>query len=86
MALCYKKLWKLLIDHDMNRAALREAIGASPTTLAKMTKGEAVGASVLEKICEVLHCNIGDVVDYIPGSVIVTGAISPTDEPKTLQK
>lgn len=47
MALCYTKLWKLLIDHDMNRAALREAIGASPTTLAKMSKGEAVGASVL---------------------------------------
>ena len=83
MALCYTKLWKLLIDHDMNRAALREAIGASPTTLAKMSKGEAVGASVLEKICEVLHCNVGDIVDYVSGSVTVTTVTPTFNAPKT---
>ncbi len=69
MALSYKKLWKLLIDRDMNRADLREVTGLSPTTLAKMTKGEAVGATVLERICQVMKCNIGDIADYIPDSV-----------------
>ena len=58
MAFCYKKLWKLLIDRDMTRADLREAIGVSPTTLAKMSKGEAIGANVLARI--LLH--------YYPGS------------------
>ena len=66
MALCYKKLWHQLIDHDMTRTDLREAIGLSPTTLAKMSKGEAVATPILEKICETLHCNIGDIVDYVP--------------------
>ena len=66
MALCYKKLWKKLIDHDMTRADLREAAGISPTTLAKMTKGEAVGAAVLEKICSTLKCDIGDIASYVP--------------------
>ena len=66
MALCYKKLWKLLIDRDMNRADLRKATGLSPTTLAKMTKGEAVGAAVLEKICGALKCDIGDIASYVP--------------------
>ena len=66
MALCYKKLWRQLIDHDMTRADLREATGISPTTLAKMTKGEAVGAAVLEKICSTLKCDIGDIMDYVP--------------------
>ena len=66
MALCYKKLWHQLIDHDMTRTDLREAIGLSPTTLAKMSKGEAVATSILEKICGTLHCNIGDIVDYVP--------------------
>ena len=28
MALCYKKLWHQLIDHDMTRSDLREAIGS----------------------------------------------------------
>ena len=66
MALCYKKLWHQLIDHDMTRTDLREAIGLSPTTLAKMSKGEAVATPILEKICWTLHCNIGDIVDYVP--------------------
>ena len=42
MAMCYKKLWKLLIDRDMTRADLRDKTGLSPATLAKMSKGERV--------------------------------------------
>jgi DNA-binding Xre family transcriptional regulator len=66
MALCYKKLWKLLIDRDMTRADLREATGVSPATFAKMSKGEPVGVGILDRICESMHCNIGDIVDHVP--------------------
>ena len=66
MALCYKKLWKLLIDRDMTRADLREATGVSPATFAKMSKGEAVATPILEKICGTLKCDIGDIVSYVP--------------------
>ena len=69
MAMCYKKLWKLLIDRDMTRADLRDKTGLSPATLAKMSKGEAIGASVLERICETMQCNVGDVMDYVPKPV-----------------
>ena len=66
MALCYKKLWKLLIDKDMTRASLREATGIAPATISKMSRGEAIGANVLERICASMQCNIGDIVDYVP--------------------
>ena len=69
MALCYKKLWKLLIDHDMTRADLRGATGIAPATIAKMSRGESAGASVLERICASMQCDIGDIVDYVPKSV-----------------
>ena len=52
MSMCYKKLWKLLIDRDMTRADLRKETGISPATIAKMSKGEPVGTSILERICE----------------------------------
>ena len=55
MAFCYKKLWHQLIDHDMSRTDLRDATGMAPATLAKLSKGEAVGTPTLEKICRVLH-------------------------------
>ncbi len=66
MAMCYKKLWKLLIDRDMTRADLREKTGLAPATLAKMTKGEAIGANVVERICETMQCDVGDIMSYVP--------------------
>ena len=64
--MCYKKLWKLLIDRDMTRADLRKKTGISPATVAKMSKGEAIGANVLERICATMQCDVGDVMTYVP--------------------
>ena len=35
----------------------------SPATLAKLSKDEFVSLDVLVRICELLECNIGDIVD-----------------------
>ncbi len=64
MSVSYKKLWKLLIDKDMNKTDLRKLTGISSFTVAKMTRGEDVSLDVLKRICDVLDCNIGDVVDF----------------------
>lgn len=63
MKASYKKLWKLLIDKDMNKTDLRKMTGLSTVTIARMTHGEYVTLSVLKRICEVLDCDIGDVVE-----------------------
>lgn len=64
MPFSYNKLWKLLIDKKMNKVALRDAVRITPSTLAKLSKNEKVSMDVLERICKVLKCNIGDIVDY----------------------
>lgn len=64
MAVCYNKLWKLLIDKKMNKTELSRAIGISSSTLAKLTKEEHVALQVLEKICAELDCNIEDVMEF----------------------
>ena len=66
MMVSYKKLWKLLIDKEMNKTDLRNATGISSATMAKMTNSEEVTMSVLNRICDALGCNIGDVVDFVP--------------------
>ena len=38
----YKPLFRLLLEKDMTKTQLREAVGFSPATLAKMSKGEYV--------------------------------------------
>jgi DNA-binding Xre family transcriptional regulator len=51
----------------MNKTQLRLATGISTSTLAKLAKQEPVTLEILEKICNVLDCNIGDVVEFIKG-------------------
>ncbi len=65
MAVSYDKLWKLLIDKKMNKTQMRLATGISSSTLAELSKAEPVTLDVLEKICDELHCNIGDIVEFV---------------------
>jgi DNA-binding Xre family transcriptional regulator len=62
----YKKLWKLLIDKDMNKSDLTEVAGLSPTTVAKMTKSENINMDVLVRICNALHCKASDILEIYP--------------------
>lgn len=34
-----------------------------------MSKGETIGANVLERICAAMQCDVGDVMAYVPNSV-----------------
>lgn len=65
MKLSYNKLWKLLIDKGMTKTEMRLKADISTTTLAKLGKNETVSMEVLLKICKVLECNVGDIMDAI---------------------
>ena len=64
MSFNYKHLWKLLIDKNMNKETLKRKINASPSTIARMSKNKTVSMETLGKICEILQCNINDIVEY----------------------
>ena len=66
MSVSYNKLWKLLIDHKMNKSDLGKAAKMSPNTIAKLGKNETVSLDILVRICEVLECDIGDIVEVVP--------------------
>ena len=63
MSVSYNKLWKLLIDHNMNKSDLGKAAKMSPNTIAKLGKNESVSLDILVRICEVLDCDIRDIVE-----------------------
>lgn len=62
MLVSYKKLWKLLIDRDLKKNDLRR-IPLSPSTISKLNRGEPVSMTILIKICRLLRCDIGDIVE-----------------------
>lgn len=63
MAVSYNKLWKLLIDKGMTKTDLRIRTDMSTSTLAKMSKNEVVSMDIMLRICDVLECNVGDIMD-----------------------
>ena len=63
MAVSYNKLWKLLIDKGMTKTDLRIKTDMSTSTLAKMSKNEVVSMDIMLRICDVLECNVGDIMD-----------------------
>ena len=49
MIISYNKLWKLIIDKEINKTQLREMTG--------------ITTNILAKICEVLECDLTDIVE-----------------------
>lgn len=66
MKLNYNKLWKLLIDRNINKTQLCEMAGISTNAMAKLGKNEPVHGEILVKICSALNCDIKDVVEITP--------------------
>ena len=60
----YKPLLKLLIDKNMTKTQLREQVGISMATLAKISKDEYISMKVLDDICNLLNCKIEDVIEH----------------------
>ena len=67
MSASYKKLWKILIDRDMNKSDLIRQAKITSNIVAKMGKGEDVSMEGLRKICIALDCEIGDIMEVNAG-------------------
>lgn len=63
MPVSYKKLWILLIERGISKVQFREMAKISTATLTKLNKNEYVALEVLTRICKVLECDIGDIVE-----------------------
>ena len=66
MAVSYNKLWKLLIDKKISKAELRKIADISPNTMTKLNKDEMVALAVLDRICNVLNADYGDIMQHVP--------------------
>lgn len=66
MAVSYEKYRRLLKKTDMSASRLGRKADIAPNTMTRLQKDEPVSLDVLGRLCSVLHCNFGDLVDYVP--------------------
>ena len=65
MRISYNKLWKMLIDKNMNKHDLAEKSGVSSVSVAKLGKVATITQDVLLKICESLDCTLEDIMETV---------------------
>ena len=61
----YKRLFKKLIDLDMTNNELMEKAKVSKSTFYKIKNSENVTTDVLLRICDVLECDISEIVERV---------------------
>lgn len=64
----YKKLFKKLIDKDMKNTELMKKAKVSKSTFYKIKNGDNVTTDVLLRICNVLECDISEIVECVNDS------------------
>jgi DNA-binding Xre family transcriptional regulator len=63
MRICYKRLWKLLIDKDIKKKDLAMMADVSQSSITKLTNDENVTTDILLKICIALDCGLSDIAE-----------------------
>lgn len=65
LRISYNKLWKMLIDKNMNKQDLKNATGISSASIAKLGRGDNITTDVLLKICEAMDCKLEDIMETV---------------------
>ena len=71
MKVSYKKLWLLCVEREIGKAEQRKRTGLSSATFTKLRKNQEVNLSVLLKIAEVMNCNAGEMMDFLPDEATI---------------
>ena len=58
MAICYDKLFHLMIDKKITNAQLKDISGVSANIITRLKRNEYVSLESVEKICKSLECGV----------------------------
>ena len=66
MAICYDRLFHLMIDKKMSNVRLKEKAGFSANVNTRLKRNEYVSIESIEKICRVMECGVDDILEFVP--------------------
>ena len=64
MAICYDKLFHLMIDRKISNVQLKNMAGISANVITRLKREEYVSIESIEKICLALSCGVDDVLEF----------------------
>ncbi len=64
MAICYDKLFHLMIDRKISNVQLKNMAGISANVITRLKREEYISIESIEKICLALNCGVDDVLEF----------------------
>ena len=58
MAICYDKLFHLMIDKKISNSQLKDLAGVSANIITRLKRDEYISTESIEKICLALNCGV----------------------------
>lgn len=65
MPVSYRKLFALMETKQLKKYDLRKA-GINPKVVDALQKNNNVNVSTIMQLCEILNCQPGDLMEYVP--------------------
>ena len=69
MAVCYRKLWHVLLDKNIKSIELKEISVISDYSFRKLRNDQDVSTEVLTKVLNALGCGVQDIMDFLPNTI-----------------
>ena len=66
MAVCYDKLFHLMIDKKISYVQLKDMVGVSANIITRLKRDEYISTESIEKICLALNCGVDDILEFVP--------------------
>ena len=66
MAVSYRKLRYKMVDEKISLTKLMRISGITDYAAKQISKDKDVSTEVLTKICAALHCEVQEIVDFLP--------------------
>ncbi len=66
MGIRYDGFWKLAKEQNLTTYKIRQQQIISETTLQHIRKNEPISTASIESLCRALHCQPGDLLEYVP--------------------
>ena len=64
MAICYDRLFHLMIDRKITNTQLKDMAGVSANIITRLKRDEYVSIESIEKICRALDCGVDDILQF----------------------
>ena len=65
MAISYEPFYQTLLRKDVSEYYLIKIEKISANTLYRMKQDEPITTKTIDRLCEILECNVEDIIEYI---------------------